>query len=587
MTIASSMFPDNIKLAHYLSAGIGMFFAGIGVTLYTHQIVNPQVFMAFWGVPLLLWAGAALVFSMPQSGMRSFYPVIAAVMAFIACVAALNTRSIRRYYWDEVEPEWNFIYNLETPRERMPVFFPAESPLHASPKVMFYRYGKDLWQMPRDTKTALSSIIPALLQAPEPKPSILVIAPPFSAIYNRLIELSKSDRIDILMPSGEMLEIAMMLKPPVNFFTANTNIFLHEPFRYLQQLGKTGTGGYDLIFMVDRFHDPLYRSDAFFETVRAALKPRGAFICSGLTPKETARMRKYFAKTLILSRDDNLMAAGSDNITTDHDELEKRFENISGNHQLPKGIFSIMFPHTVAGMKIATPEAPLNELLKKKSPDPIFPDWFLWSRSKDAGLIRVFKVIKPGMFLLPLIMVFYLIYRFMASRKNNHLLQFETVENGIFCGGFMLIMMMLYQLDTGSIYREAGILLGLFGGGVAAGIYLGGIYAHGRRLMQILGILLPLLVLFVWNDVESRGQWLFSATMLLTGASIAVTALDIDSRRTLLKAYSLNGFLFLGISIGIVLVTVLLFSGMPSYWSIGLVAAILLPRSFDRQLVGN
>jgi MFS family permease len=586
VTLSSSIMPKGRQLTDFVALGIGALCGGFAITLYVHQIVNPQIYMAFWGVPLLLWAGVALVFSMPQPGIRAFYPIIAGVMAFIACIAAANTRSIRRYYWDVAEPEWAFVHNVETPRERIPVFFPSEAPLNVAPEVLFYRYGRDLWKTPRDGKTALDSVIPALLQTPESKPAILVIAPPFSGLYSRLMELSKKGRIDIMLPSGEMLEIAMMLRQPVRVNGAYGDIFLHEPFRFMQKRSKKRLSGYDLIFMIDPFHDPLYTSDAFFEAVRSVLKPEGAFICSGLTPAETARMKKVFPQILTLSRDENLLAAGADNITTDHAELEKRFDKISGSQQLPRGIFSILFPQAAAGMKVETPETPLAELLQKKSEDRLFPDWFLHSRSKDAALIKVLKQIKPGLIILPVIAIIYLLYRFIAGRKHNHLLQFEAFENGIFCGGFMLIMMLLYQLDSGSIYREGGLLLGLLGGGIAAGIYLGGISITARRLMQIIGILLPILIILVWNDIDSRSQWIFSATALLTGIAVGAAALDIDSRRTLLKSHALNGFLLLGFSTGICLITLLLFSGVSSYWSICLVVAVLLPRSIDRQLAG-
>lgn len=583
ISLNSSLLPWKKFHQDELAIGLGVFVAGIIILLQVNQIINPQIYMAFWSVPLLIWAGAAMLFSKPQPGFRAFCPPVILFMAFLACVLAVKTAGIRRYYWEDVEPNWLLVHNIETPRERFSVLMDINRPLNTPPKTIYYRQGEVVWSSKRDTKTGVDTMIPALLQTTNSKPSILLIVPPFSGVYKRLLELSSKGRIDVMSPSGELFDIEM-LRGHNEIRFMNGNFFFFEPYRFMKQRYMTKVTGYDLIIMLDPPKDQLYSSDDFFKAVRSILNPEGAFISTQAGSEAAAKLKKYFPKVLTLSRDENILAAGGNNITDDHKELEKRFEKVSGNSRLPSGVFSILFPKAVSGMTIEMPEASLKEIINEPETDGLFPKWFIRKHKKDAGLIGVFHRARNLLLLLPLSGAFYLVCRFLAGRKHNRLLQFESVENGIFCGGFLYIVMLVYQLDFGSLYREWALLTALFGGGMAGGIYLGSMSKFGRRLMQILGILLPIMLYLIWHDPELRSHWIFSAMSLLTGVSGGAMALDIDSRRTLLQANELYGFFFGGIALGVFLVTLLIFSGVPSYWSIFLVVAILLPRSIDRQL---
>ena len=146
----------------------------------------------------------------------------------------------------------------------------------------------------------------------------------------------------------------------------------------------------------------------------------------------------------------------------------------------------------------------------------------------------------------------YLLARTLLSRKTSRAMAFRSLENGVYCGGMLIICLLLFQSIEGQLFLYLGWLAAIFLIGSACGFGI-----RTDRILVVRGIVLiscllpPALLLYSGTVFQEHCLVIICVAMFIIGISGGVTmALCASRRGRMFQRYDFLNWTIAGIALG-------------------------------------
>lgn len=316
----------------------------------------------------------------------------------------------------------------------------------------------------------------------------------------------------------------------------------------------------------------------FYDIVSRFMMSGGIAISNVNDYKQAAVVRKTmlevfdYAEVFPGRTDDEILVAGSNTpITIDYNEIDRRAFVRLEHFGFCRGMLLLFLP-PVDSYDARTRVAEMSRQYDVNTDlNPFFLNY------KIAQLLSFTEH-----YWFPAILLIYLATRFLLSRKIERRVSFSSFENGIFCGGFVLVATFTLQAIEGRIFLYTGWLGAIFTLGAACGYGLKLHAAPGRTLLMIFSALLPATLLLYTNMLYQEYYLLIVSIYMLSAgfagglaANMFATALPEHTYRDYLN------WMILGMTFGAGLCWLFLASPhMGLVACVALLAAVRLPLIF-------
>ncbi len=419
-------------------------------------------------------------------------------------------------------------------------------------------FANNLWQFTHpDPFTAECQVQLGLLAQPNPRRVLLLGGGP--GLVPEILKTSSIDRLDYVEIDPQLVNLAKSLLSGAGGWLRDPRVHVH--YQDARHFVTHTSESYDVILMVlpeprsaqlNRFY-----SREFFALVAARLSPEGVFNFSlpgsatSLHPWREAylamtyhTLRQVFPEVLALpgERVQFLGAAAPSVLTADPNVLAARLQARKLSLQY--------LPEYYLRDELTTPKvAHLKQVLDRQPPETntdlrpgcYFYDLALGGIQEGLPIGQVLISLKhlPAYLFWALLGVVTLLLTGLMRNRPGLLCLYQVTVMGLGTMALEILVLILYQIHLGSLYRQLGLLIAAFMAGMAAGAVAGGFWlgpaavgtgrgprALGRRLavLQLLLAALPLLLALAlrqmpWSFLSERDYLVQGGLALVLAAA--------------------------------------------------------------------
>jgi spermidine synthase len=529
--------PISVYLAESLGAGAG------GLVFY---FILLPLYPSFAGSLLLIFfllAGAMV------AGARLKYPGKVLCSLFLAAI--LIAASILFSYSDRVDlltrrMQWgkSFFQSRDTPFHNLVFLFNSGQ---------FSLFSNGLWLFSSpDPQSAEPAAYLPLLEHPDPG-RVLVIGDYSPELLGEVVNHPGINSVDCVQPDAEATAFTAVVLPPSHVEIGGDRrlrLWHIDPRRF-----RGGVGiGYDVILLsagepVNAEMNRFYTVE-FFARIKSLMNPAGLFSFGVpaapdiVGPREAvllkslyATLREVFGYVLILPGENVRFIASQDGAGVTGDPLvlidRMRARRLNLRYVQDFYLLDLFNPIRLAYMESIIHEGPPAKINRDFEPVCYLYGLGLWGAQLHPAAGRFLGFISGGA-PFPVLVgfgAFFLVFVsvLLARGGTNSVVAFNTGVCGAVLIVIEVVLLLVYQIIEGSVYRQMALIISLFMAGLAAGSALAGTLpgrsAHRLFMIQIglaayLGALYLLFSVFRGSVLDNLGH----ASMLLLFSALAFLA---------------------------------------------------------------
>jgi spermidine synthase len=366
-------------------------------------------------------------------------------------------------------------------------------------------FANNLWQFTYpDPYSAETQAQLPLLMHPEPRRVLLLGGGP--GLLPEILKTGSLSRLDYVELDPQLVDLALGLLPAGPWAGDPRVRLVHEDARHFMTHTPER---YDVILMalpeprsaqLNRFY-----TQEFFRLARSRLAPGGLFYFSlagsetSLTPWRAAylalayhTLKEVFPAVLALpgERVRFLAAPAAGVLVADPEVLAARLQTRRLPLQYVQDYYlrEVLNPAKVAYLQQVMAQQP-PEINTDLTPACYFYDLALGARQEGLPIDRSLLTLKrtPPPLLWTLLGALTLLLTILLRRRPGPLCLYQVTVMGLGTIALEILVLVLYQIHFGSLYRQLGLLIAAFMGGMGGGAAVGGVLVRRSEVQPARG----------------------------------------------------------------------------------------------------